>query len=185
MDRDLDFCISVSEATNFEVDQSVFEIPESYHIQDNGRNVHLQDEDYEIMQFAIQQSLLESSRSQVGCQPGPLGLIHPALPPPHSTSWGNVLCWSFHKACYVRDPASVGWHHVFRQTFCQVYQCSCCVIAPPPGVLYSLVPLTFTSVKQSLQGVLWILISDAAIVCLSGLVSGVREWKPRLEVFPF
>ncbi|XP_060238557.1 ankyrin repeat domain-containing protein 13A isoform X1 [Meriones unguiculatus] len=53
-----------SEVTNFEVDQSVFEIPESYHVQDNGRNVHLQDEDYEIMQFAIQQSLLESSRSQ-------------------------------------------------------------------------------------------------------------------------
>lgn len=47
------------------MDQSVFEIPDSYHVQDNGRNVHLQDEDYEIMQFAIQQSLLESSRSQV------------------------------------------------------------------------------------------------------------------------
>lgn len=62
-------CISASEAANFEVDQSVFEIPESYHIQDNGRNVHLQDEDYEIMQFAIQQSLLESSRSQVRWQP--------------------------------------------------------------------------------------------------------------------
>ena len=43
----------------------MFEIPESYHVQDNGRNVHLQDEDYEIMQFAIQQSLLVSSRSQV------------------------------------------------------------------------------------------------------------------------
>lgn len=55
---------SASPVTNFEVDQSVFEIPESYHVQDNGRNVHLQDEDYEIMQFAIQQSLLESSRSQ-------------------------------------------------------------------------------------------------------------------------
>uniref|UniRef100_A0AC11DBC9 Ankyrin repeat domain 13A n=1 Tax=Ovis aries TaxID=9940 RepID=A0AC11DBC9_SHEEP len=55
---------SASPLTNFEVDQSVFEIPESYHVQDNGRNVHLQDEDYEIMQFAIQQSLLESSRSQ-------------------------------------------------------------------------------------------------------------------------
>uniref|UniRef100_A0A452T2R2 Ankyrin repeat domain 13A n=1 Tax=Ursus maritimus TaxID=29073 RepID=A0A452T2R2_URSMA len=53
-----------SHVTNFEVDQSVFEIPDSYHVQDNGRNVHLQDEDYEIMQFAIQQSLLESSRSQ-------------------------------------------------------------------------------------------------------------------------
>ncbi|XP_047616068.1 ankyrin repeat domain-containing protein 13A isoform X3 [Phacochoerus africanus] len=53
-----------SPLTNFEVDQSVFEIPESYHVQDNGRNMHLQDEDYEIMQFAIQQSLLESTRSQ-------------------------------------------------------------------------------------------------------------------------
>ncbi|TKC43407.1 hypothetical protein EI555_002399 [Monodon monoceros] len=53
-----------STLTNFEVDQSVFEIPESYHVQDNGRNVYLQDEDYEIMQFAIQQSLLESRRSQ-------------------------------------------------------------------------------------------------------------------------
>ncbi|XP_033076550.1 ankyrin repeat domain-containing protein 13A isoform X4 [Trachypithecus francoisi] len=53
-----------SHITNFEVDQSVFEIPESYYVQDNGRNVYLQDEDYEIMQFAIQQSLLESSRSQ-------------------------------------------------------------------------------------------------------------------------
>lgn len=59
------FCVSASPVTNFEVDQSVFEIPESYHVQDNGRNVHLQDEDYEIMQFAIQQSLLESTRSQV------------------------------------------------------------------------------------------------------------------------
>ncbi|XP_054568474.1 ankyrin repeat domain-containing protein 13A isoform X3 [Eptesicus fuscus] len=55
---------SASPVTDFEVDQSVFEIPESYHVQDNGKNMHLQDEDYEIMQFAIQQSLLESSRSQ-------------------------------------------------------------------------------------------------------------------------
>ncbi|KAF3820748.1 hypothetical protein GH733_005293 [Mirounga leonina] len=55
---------SASQVANFEVDQSVFEIPDSYHVQDDGRNVHLQDEDYEIMQFAIQQSLLESSRSQ-------------------------------------------------------------------------------------------------------------------------
>ncbi|KAM8816884.1 ankyrin repeat domain-containing protein 13A [Rhynchonycteris naso] len=55
---------SASPGTSFEVDQSVFEIPESYHVQDNGKNMHLQDEDYEIMQFAIQQSLLESSRSQ-------------------------------------------------------------------------------------------------------------------------
>lgn len=71
-------CVSASEVTNFEVDQSVFEIPESYHVQDNGRNVHLQDEDYEIMQFAIQQSLLESSRSQVRCQnPAPPPCVHP------------------------------------------------------------------------------------------------------------
>lgn len=46
---------------NFEVDQSVFEIPKSYHVQDDGRNIHVHDEDNEIMQFAIQQSLLESS----------------------------------------------------------------------------------------------------------------------------
>ncbi|KFU89026.1 Ankyrin repeat domain-containing protein 13A, partial [Chaetura pelagica] len=50
---------------NFEVDQSVFEIPKSYHIQDDGRNLHVQDEDNEIMQFAIQQSLLESSGNKV------------------------------------------------------------------------------------------------------------------------
>ncbi|KAK7811819.1 hypothetical protein U0070_016891 [Myodes glareolus] len=66
-----------SEVTNFEVDQSVFEIPESYHVQDNGRNVHLQDEDYEIMQFAIQQSLLESSRSQELSGPASNGGISP------------------------------------------------------------------------------------------------------------
>ncbi|XP_021400378.1 ankyrin repeat domain-containing protein 13A isoform X2 [Lonchura striata] len=49
---------------NFEVDQSVFEIPKCYHIQDDGRNIHVQDEDNEIMQFAIQQSLLESRANQ-------------------------------------------------------------------------------------------------------------------------
>ncbi|XP_064024660.1 ankyrin repeat domain-containing protein 13A isoform X3 [Pogoniulus pusillus] len=49
---------------NFEVDQSVFEIPKSYHVQDDGRNIHVQDEDNEIMQFAIQQSLLESGGSK-------------------------------------------------------------------------------------------------------------------------
>ncbi|XP_027719101.1 ankyrin repeat domain-containing protein 13A [Vombatus ursinus] len=66
--------------SNFEVDQSVFEIPESYHVQDNGRNMHLQDEDYEIMQFAIQQSLLESSRSQdVPGLPSNGGLSSPHL----------------------------------------------------------------------------------------------------------
>ncbi|XP_021112951.1 ankyrin repeat domain-containing protein 13A isoform X3 [Heterocephalus glaber] len=66
-----------SQFTNFEVDQSVFEIPESYHVQDNGRNVHLQDEDYEIMQFAIQQSLLESSRNQELSGPASNGGISP------------------------------------------------------------------------------------------------------------
>lgn len=50
---------------NFEVDQSVFEIPKSYHVQDDGRNIHVHDEDNEIMQFAIQQSLLESSGNKV------------------------------------------------------------------------------------------------------------------------
>uniref|UniRef100_A0A8C5LZ03 Ankyrin repeat domain 13A n=1 Tax=Leptobrachium leishanense TaxID=445787 RepID=A0A8C5LZ03_9ANUR len=45
----------------FEVDQSVFEIPPLYHIQENGRSMHIRDEDDEIMQFAIQQSLLECS----------------------------------------------------------------------------------------------------------------------------
>ncbi|XP_018415964.1 PREDICTED: ankyrin repeat domain-containing protein 13A [Nanorana parkeri] len=49
----------------FEVDQSVFEIPPSYHIQENGRSLHMRDEDDEIMQFAIQQSLLECSGNQV------------------------------------------------------------------------------------------------------------------------
>ncbi|KFW83333.1 Ankyrin repeat domain-containing protein 13A, partial [Manacus vitellinus] len=50
----------------FEVDQSVFEIPESYHVQDDGRNIHVPDEEYEIMQFAIQQSLLESGGNSNG-----------------------------------------------------------------------------------------------------------------------
>lgn len=67
---------SATPVTDFEVDQSVFEIPESYHIQDNGRDVHLQDEDYEIMQFAIQQSLLESSRSQEPASNGGISETH-------------------------------------------------------------------------------------------------------------
>ncbi|XP_019362882.1 PREDICTED: ankyrin repeat domain-containing protein 13A [Gavialis gangeticus] len=50
--------------SNFEVDQSVFEIPKSYHVQDDGRNMHVQDEDNEIMQFAIQQSLFESAANK-------------------------------------------------------------------------------------------------------------------------
>lgn len=66
---------SASPVTGFEVDQSVFEVPESYRVQDNGKNMHLQDEDYEIMQFAIQQSLLESSRSQDLSGPAPNGGI--------------------------------------------------------------------------------------------------------------
>ncbi|XP_072003252.1 ankyrin repeat domain-containing protein 13A [Engystomops pustulosus] len=51
-------------APTFEVDQSVFDIPPSYHIQENGRSLHIRDEDDEIMQFAIQQSLLECSGNQ-------------------------------------------------------------------------------------------------------------------------
>ncbi|XP_050780399.1 ankyrin repeat domain-containing protein 13A isoform X4 [Gopherus flavomarginatus] len=54
-------CELASTASSFEVNQSVFEIPKSYHTQHDGRNVRVQDEDNEIMQFAIQQSLLESS----------------------------------------------------------------------------------------------------------------------------
>ncbi|KAG8145958.1 hypothetical protein E2320_012400 [Naja naja] len=51
-------------ASPFVVDPSVFEIPKSYRVQDDGRNLHVQDEDNEIMQFAIQQSLMESGHSQ-------------------------------------------------------------------------------------------------------------------------
>lgn len=54
-----------SVGANFEVDQSVFEIPKSYNIQDDGRNIHVQDEDNEIMQFAIQQSLLDTGANNV------------------------------------------------------------------------------------------------------------------------
>uniref|UniRef100_A0A8D2LVF4 Ankyrin repeat domain 13A n=1 Tax=Varanus komodoensis TaxID=61221 RepID=A0A8D2LVF4_VARKO len=52
-------------ASAFAVDQSVFEIPRSYRVQDDGRNVRVQDEDNEIMQFAIQQSLMESGQNTV------------------------------------------------------------------------------------------------------------------------
>ncbi|XP_066465710.1 ankyrin repeat domain-containing protein 13A isoform X2 [Tiliqua scincoides] len=51
-------------ASAFVVDPSVFEIPESYRVQDDGRSVRVQDEDNEIMQFAIQQSLLESGQGR-------------------------------------------------------------------------------------------------------------------------
>ncbi|MEE6511200.1 hypothetical protein FKM82_017669 [Ascaphus truei] len=54
-----------SPAPKFEVDQSVFDIPPSYNVQENGRSLHLRDEDDDIMQFAIQQSLLESSGNPV------------------------------------------------------------------------------------------------------------------------
>ncbi|XP_043924433.1 ankyrin repeat domain-containing protein 13A [Protopterus annectens] len=47
-------------STTFDVHPSVFEIAPSYHIRHNGRNMPPRDED-ELMQFAIQQSLLESS----------------------------------------------------------------------------------------------------------------------------
>lgn len=43
----------------------MFEIPKSYHVQDDGRNIYVLDEDNEIMQFAIQQSLLESGGNPV------------------------------------------------------------------------------------------------------------------------
>ncbi|XP_053558069.1 ankyrin repeat domain-containing protein 13A isoform X1 [Bombina bombina] len=52
-------------ATKFEVDPSVFDIPPSYNVQENGRSLHMRDEDDEIMQFAIQQSILESSGNQI------------------------------------------------------------------------------------------------------------------------
>uniref|UniRef100_A0A8D0GV08 Ankyrin repeat domain 13A n=1 Tax=Sphenodon punctatus TaxID=8508 RepID=A0A8D0GV08_SPHPU len=58
-------------ASPFEVDPSVFEIPESYRLLDDGRNVRVQDEDNEIMQFAIQQSLMEGagrSKEALGVQ---------------------------------------------------------------------------------------------------------------------
>lgn len=66
------------------VDPSVFEIPKSYRVQDDGRNLHVQDEDNEIMQFAIQQSLMESGQNQVSSRPSPphacLGGLVRALP---------------------------------------------------------------------------------------------------------
>ncbi|XP_063000195.1 ankyrin repeat domain-containing protein 13A isoform X2 [Elgaria multicarinata webbii] len=56
-------------ASAFVVDQSVFEIPKSYRVQDDGRNVRVQDEDNEIMQFAIQQSLMESTQNREALGP--------------------------------------------------------------------------------------------------------------------
>ena len=88
---------------NFEVDQSVFEIPKSYHVQDDGRNIHVHDEDNEIMQFAIQQSLLESSgNKEVGAHSN--GAVaysqdfniqyQRALQESYLTSTGNSQCSS-------------------------------------------------------------------------------------------
>ncbi|CAI5789494.1 repeat domain-containing 13A isoform X1 [Podarcis lilfordi] len=62
-------------ASAFVVDQSVFEIPKSYHIQDDGRNVRVQDEDNEIMQFAIQQSLMESGQNREALGPDLNGAV--------------------------------------------------------------------------------------------------------------
>ncbi|XP_034991056.1 ankyrin repeat domain-containing protein 13A isoform X2 [Zootoca vivipara] len=62
-------------ASTFVVDQSVFEIPKSYHIQDDGRNVRVQDEDNEIMQFAIQQSLMESGQNRETLEPDLNGVV--------------------------------------------------------------------------------------------------------------
>ncbi|XP_061458577.1 ankyrin repeat domain-containing protein 13A isoform X2 [Rhineura floridana] len=62
-------------ASAFAVDQSVFEIPKSYRIQDDGRNVRVQDEDNEIMQFAIQQSLMESGQNREALGPDSNGAV--------------------------------------------------------------------------------------------------------------
>ncbi|XP_063171721.1 ankyrin repeat domain-containing protein 13A [Candoia aspera] len=56
-------------APAFAVDPSVFEIPESYRVQDDGRDLHVQDEDNEIMQFAIRQSLMESGQNLEPLEP--------------------------------------------------------------------------------------------------------------------
>ncbi|XP_042300274.1 ankyrin repeat domain-containing protein 13A-like, partial [Sceloporus undulatus] len=47
-------------APTIAIDPSVFEIPPSYRVQDDGRSTQVQDEDNAIMQFAIQQNLRES-----------------------------------------------------------------------------------------------------------------------------
>ncbi|XP_078410521.1 ankyrin repeat domain-containing protein 13A isoform X1 [Cetorhinus maximus] len=48
--------------SNFKVDPSVFAIPENYHVRSNGRNVvhGVEDENDRLVQFAVQQSLLDS-----------------------------------------------------------------------------------------------------------------------------
>ncbi|KAJ6656697.1 hypothetical protein lerEdw1_003584 [Lerista edwardsae] len=62
-------------APAFAVDQSVFEIPASYRVQDDSRSLRVQDEDNEIMQFAIQQSLLESGRGREALGAGANGSV--------------------------------------------------------------------------------------------------------------
>ncbi|XP_038674326.1 ankyrin repeat domain-containing protein 13A isoform X1 [Scyliorhinus canicula] len=51
-----------NEASTFKVDPSVFAIPENYHIRGSGRNAvpGVEDENDQLIQFAIQQSLLDS-----------------------------------------------------------------------------------------------------------------------------
>nr|XP_005999511.1 PREDICTED: ankyrin repeat domain-containing protein 13A [Latimeria chalumnae] len=50
---------SASPVSRFEVDSSVFEIPQHYHVRNSGRSAPPRDEEDEIMQFAIQQSLMD------------------------------------------------------------------------------------------------------------------------------
>uniref|UniRef100_A0ABM5F2H1 Ankyrin repeat domain-containing protein 13A isoform X1 n=2 Tax=Pogona vitticeps TaxID=103695 RepID=A0ABM5F2H1_9SAUR len=64
-----------SSASAFAVDPSVFEIPKSYRVQDDGRSGRVQDEDNEILQFAIQQSLLESGASREALGPDSNGAV--------------------------------------------------------------------------------------------------------------
>lgn len=55
-----------------EVDPAVFEVPEGYSVLGAERSEPLRDEDDDLLQFAIQQSLLEAGTEaeQVGCRPG-------------------------------------------------------------------------------------------------------------------
>lgn len=51
----------------------MFEVPEGYSVLGTERSEPLRDEDDDLLQFAIQQSLLEAGTEaeQVGCGPGP------------------------------------------------------------------------------------------------------------------
>ncbi|XP_007900047.1 ankyrin repeat domain-containing protein 13A [Callorhinchus milii] len=60
---------SASEDSKFEVDQSVFDIPASYHVRGGSRTSALRDEDDQLVQFAIQQSLLESHQGEGDLSP--------------------------------------------------------------------------------------------------------------------